>query len=248
MSSFVAGFCSLPKDVQHSILCLASADKATARQLRRVCRAFAAHACLTERSHTSLDLSSDEDTCCLPYLPRLRSIECPLQLLPKENACFVDSVLSTHLAAWPALTTLKFTPNPSGDLYPTHFHNHLHLAPQLLQLQFQAMLPDNADLHFIWELTRLQQLSLCLTIPWDIQSPPAGACPAFQHLSQLQLLTRLCYSDRRKYADNPLHPDNPLHLAFANAVGDLPGLQNLELGHWSSTRVEWENTCWQALM
>lgn len=232
----LAGFRSLPTDVQRTVLRLACADTATAQQLRQVCRAFAAYAYLTERARTSLDISTPEGARNLPYLPHLRSIECPSHLLgDTAHTRYADSILSTHLAAWSALTSLEFR----GDR-PPHFVNCLHLAPQLSQLTFfgvPAASEGACALHDVWQLTQLRALSINFTAPLP------GAPPAFQQLSQLQLLTRLQYEAPFFGAEGAFG-----ELALANAVGSVPALQALILGRWPCTQELSEPATWQALM
>lgn len=239
-----AGFHSLPTDVQRTVLRLACADTATARQLCRVCRAFAAYAYLTERARTSLDISTPEGARHLPYLPHLRSIECPAHLLgDTAHTRYADSILSTHLAAWSALTSLEFR----GDC-PAHFVNCLHLAPQLSQLTFSGVAAASEGacpaasegacaLHGVWQLTQLRALSINFTAALP------GDPPAFQQLSQLQLLTRLQYEAPFFGAEGAFG-----ELALANAVGSVPGLQALILGRWPCTQELSEPATWRALM
>lgn len=65
----------------------------------------------------------------------------------------------------------------------------------------------------------------------------------FQHLSQLQLLTRLCYRGSPATRSMPFH----LPCAFADAVGGLPGLRELDLQEWSLDFPS-QQAIWHALM
>lgn len=100
----------------------------------------------------------------------------------------------------------------------------------------EADQPPPRPLHSICQLTQLRSLDLYCP---DDEVEEEGAS-SFQHLPQLQLLSRLRYFSNAGI-------DCCVARAFAAAVGDLPSLRELELPHWPSADPV-DQPSWQALM
>lgn len=251
MKRAVAGFQSLPTELQHKILDLAATDSSTGATLRCVSRSFEAHARIRARSITTIaleDPTGGTPLARLPYIPRLTAIQCSTNNLDLSSTRFVDGVLTARLPAWPDLASLEV--HLAVDYAPM-FLIQLHTATRLTYLSLIAQSQDAAahsqdaampDDHWTQVLTRalplLQNLQSLVLV---CRVPPGSAEPRlFDHLSALQGLTSLIFE---AFSD-----DAGATAAFTSALGSLTKLAILQLGDWPSSASEADSASWQALM